>query len=396
MAVRTRKRGKTYSYIFEAGKTADGKRKVIEKGGFPTADEAYDAGIAAYVDWKHGNIGITAERMLFTDMVELWMKANASNICGNTKRTYASHIANNIGPYFKGMTIQDITPRDIEGWVLEMCNKGFSATYIKTMLSVIKSTFKYAVYPCELIKSSPAVYTKIPKSCPRNIVKRSVITPEQFDEIIAKEPSDSPYIVPMLIAYHTGMRLGEVLGLTWDCVDLDSNMVEIRQQIQFFSKSGYCLTSPKTESSCRNIPIPEELSDKLAEWKMLQDINKEVLGDAYVVCYKKGGNGLGFGSQSLLTDNPEMVNLVCTCENGRPVLRTSLAAHLKNIGLNSHSFRHTHATLLIESGATPKGVASRLGHANVQITQDLYTHDTEKLKQATLDIYKQRISKSHS
>ena len=393
MAVRTRKRGKTYSYIFEAGRTADGKRKVIEKGGFPTADEAYDAGIAAYVDWKHGNIGITAERMLFTDMVELWMKANASNIRENTKRTYISHITNNIDPYFKGMAIQDITPRDIEGWILEMCNKGFSATYIKTMLSVIKSTFKYAVYPCELIKSSPAIYTKIPKSCPRNIVKRSVITPEQFNEIIAKEPPDSPYVIPMFIAYHTGMRLGEVLGLTWDCVDLDSNTIEIRQQVQFFRKSGYCLTPPKTESSHRNIPISEELSDKLAEWKMLQDINKEVLSDAYVVCYKKNGNSFGFSSRSLLTTKSEIINFVCTCENGRPVLRTTLAAHLKSIGLNSHSFRHTHATLLIESGATPKGVASRLGHANVQITQDLYTHDTENLKQATLDIFEQRLNK---
>ena len=65
--VRTRKRGKTFSYIFEAGKKADGKRKVVEKGGFATKKAAYDAGVAAYNDWKHGNIGITSDNILLKD-----------------------------------------------------------------------------------------------------------------------------------------------------------------------------------------------------------------------------------------------------------------------------------------------------------------------------------------
>lgn len=57
--VRTRKRGKSYSYIFEAGKTVEGKRRVVEKGGYPSAEAAYTAGIEAFTNWKHGNIGVT-------------------------------------------------------------------------------------------------------------------------------------------------------------------------------------------------------------------------------------------------------------------------------------------------------------------------------------------------
>ena len=75
--VRTRKRGKTYSYIFEAGKKADGKRKVVEKGGFESKKAAYDAGVAAYNDWKHGNIGITSENILLKDfMQDTWAPKN--------------------------------------------------------------------------------------------------------------------------------------------------------------------------------------------------------------------------------------------------------------------------------------------------------------------------------
>lgn len=66
--IRTRKRGKTYSYSFDAGKNpTTGKRKAIEKGGYATEQEAYDAGAAAYADWKSGNIGITSERITLRD-----------------------------------------------------------------------------------------------------------------------------------------------------------------------------------------------------------------------------------------------------------------------------------------------------------------------------------------
>ena len=71
--VRTRKRGKTYSYIFEAGRDENGKRKVVEKGGFATQDEAYDASVDAYADWKHGNIGITSERITVGDFITQWL-----------------------------------------------------------------------------------------------------------------------------------------------------------------------------------------------------------------------------------------------------------------------------------------------------------------------------------
>lgn len=75
--VRTRKRGKTWSYAFEAGRTDDGRRKVVERGGFPSRDEAYEAGAKAFTDWKHGNIGITNERVTLKVFLENWL----TNVC---------------------------------------------------------------------------------------------------------------------------------------------------------------------------------------------------------------------------------------------------------------------------------------------------------------------------
>ena len=70
------------------------------------------------------------------------------------------------------------------------------------------------------------------------------------------------------------------------------------------------------------------------------------------------------------------------------MLKEFIARALVAEGLNAHSFRHTHATLLIENGAAPKGVAGRLGHANTQITQNLYTHNTLKLQVETAEFFR--------
>ena len=64
---------------------------------------------------------------------------------------------------------------------------------------------------------------------------------------------------------------------------------------------------------------------------------------------------------------------------------------MQKAGINAHSFRHTHATTLIENGATPKGVAGRLGHSNTAITQNLYTHSTQKLQEDTATIFEKTL-----
>ena len=86
--------------------------------------------------------------------------------------------------------------------------------------------------------------------------------------------------------------------------------------------------------------------------------------------------------------------IVCTHPDGRAVLSDIVIRKLNAEGLNAHSFWHTHATQLIEYGATPKGVASRLGHANTLITQNLYTHNTLKLQVETLAIFDKNLQTS--
>lgn len=391
MSIRTRKRGKSYSYVFEAGKSADGKRKVIEKGGFKSAEEAYDAGVSAYVDWKHGNIGIISEQIKFTDMLNLWLEKNSSNVKEKTKILYQEVSERKIIPYLGDVAVQQLTPIILDNWLQARVNEGLSQAYLKLLMSVIKSALKYAVYPCNIIASSPAEYIKIPRCCPKNIIKRKVITPETFSELLRDHPIGNAYRIPLLISYYTGMRMGEVLGLTWDNIDLANSVIRATQQLQYIDGKGFVLTGLKSQSSYREIPISVKLAEALQDWRILQDLNSEVRGSSYIISYFRNAGHFIRSASRAVAGHVDKIDFVCTDEKGKFVHRSTYMRHIRKFGLNSHSFRHSHATLLIEAGASPKGVAARLGHADVLITQNLYTHDTEELRQDTLSYFDKRL-----
>ena len=95
--IRIRKRGKTYSYSFDTSKNP---RRMKEKGGFATEDEAFDAGVKAYADWKSGNIGVTSEKLTLRDYLASWLEnVVRPTLKRSTHKNYSSIIAARIVPY---------------------------------------------------------------------------------------------------------------------------------------------------------------------------------------------------------------------------------------------------------------------------------------------------------
>ena len=264
---------------------------------------------------------------------------------------------------------------------------GYSKGSLSDIHSLIHHALDYAVYPAELISSNPANYIKVPKKAPTNIVKRHIITPKKLNELLEENPFGSPYYIPILILYHTGMRIGEVCGLTWNAIDFDKNIVTLDKQIVHINNQGDYFSTPKTKTSNRIIMIDDFLASELKRWKNQQAENETTAGDSYANIYRADDNKLIQQSKGLGEVDAEKVNLVCTDESGRAVRKLRMSNFFTRKGLNAHSFRHTHATTLIENGATAKGVAGRLGHSSTLITQNLYTHNTKKLQEDTVEIF---------
>lgn len=384
-AVRTRQRGKTFSYIFEAGRNENGKRIVIEKGGFKTRTEAYENGVEAFIRFKHGNISITSEKATFKSFADQWLENIAKvNVRPSTYALYARTLSMRIYPHIGSMQITKITPAICDRFIRQLTAAGLARNTILSAKRITHQIFSYAVYPAQLIIANPIEHIKIPVNAPREVVKRTVISPSLYEQILKAEPMGKVSHIPIIILYHTGMRIGEVMGLSWQDIDFKNKTIRIRRQYGYIPKIGYMLTPLKTASSNRNIIVDDELLMELSHWRKMQRDNADNLGSSYCVIDELPSHALEISSRCLNPHPANQFDMVCTRENGMPINRSTVMAALKKFGVNAHSFRHTHATLLIENNASPKGVAARLGHKNVDLTENLYTHYTEKMAQDTL------------
>lgn len=168
--VRTRKRGRTFSYIFETG-----KRKVVEKGSFATKSEAYKTGVAAYNDYLHGNIGVTSEKITLKNFMSAWLdNFTALNVLPTTMQTYKSVLNVRILPHLGGVYVQELTPAKLNAWLRKLVELGFSYSSIRVAYSIILEALDYAVYPAQLIYVSKRGQVFAPPKSNSGIRKISV------------------------------------------------------------------------------------------------------------------------------------------------------------------------------------------------------------------------------
>ncbi|WP_196607094.1 tyrosine-type recombinase/integrase [Pectinatus frisingensis] len=386
--VRTLKRGKKWSYAFEIG-IINGKRKTCQKSGFSTEKEAYNAGIMAYDKYLHGGIAVNDGKITFNQFLDEWFEKDCKiSIREGTSTNYERYIRLHIKPVLGQYKLKDITPAILDDWLKGLINsKKVSPLVCKFIFTLLKKALNYAVYPAEIISSNPAQYIKFPSIKQEKRVKRVIIDKNYLDSIISNINPDTNIRIPILISYYTGMRIGEVMGLTWNDIDLANNQINVDKQAIYAKRDGkhmQCISKPKTANSVRKILIGSILSKELKKWHIEQAKSKLRLGLDYIT--------------NLVNDNGEInkisgakYDFVCTNKYGEFINRKMLyvccrSLQRKGIVFNFHSLRHTHATLAIENGATIKDVAARLGDT-VNTVSNIYSHDTITMQKQTVKIF---------
>ena len=222
-----------------------------------------------------------------------------------------------------------------------------------------------------------------------------IITPDILAALLRKYPEKHKYRIIILLAFHTGARISEILGLTWEDADLDAGRLAIaRQVIDSRAARGFFFAPPKTRTSVRTISLDAHIISALRVWRSQQSKRALLLGGAYQCVYEMAdGRIITEPRIEAPPDGARQRHLICTDKFGLPVRYAAFQQILRVQGLNAHSFRHTHATKLIEAGAKPVDVAARLGHADATITQNLYSHDTEEMQQETAAIFEGVVDK---
>jgi integrase len=400
-----RKRGSKWYYSFEAS-SVDGKRKRIERVGGRTKKEAEAALRIALQEYENAGLHFEPSEISVADYMDYWFKNYVLINCKyNTQYSYEAIIKNHIKPALGVYKLKSLTPAMLQEFVNNKYLTGISKNHLTNIMTVLSGSLKYAVHPCKFIKDNPMQYVKYPKYEHSKLeIDHKIITPEEFERIIERFPAGTTFYIPIMIGYYTGCRIGEVMALTWNDIDLDNGIIDINKII-YKRKPNWYFGSTKTESSVRNIKIGKTLIDALKQHKKWQMENCLKYGRHYIQQYEveeMDGNGKLRRIYSLPVSVDvgimQPINMVCTKEDGDMVTPdtfkyASRVIHYDlGIEFNFHSLRHTHATILIENGANIKDVQTRLGHANIETTLGTYAHATEKMAEQSVEIFENVVN----
>ena len=346
-----RKRNNNYNviveYYDEAGKI---KQKSIAKYGLKKKAERHLIELKAEIQnekYMFSN-DITVTDRCYRDIKRDWSPYTVKN--------RLSWVKLNVAPFFKDTKMENLTIHQIQRY-LNYLYENFTVESAKTRFGFFRSVVKEC-YRMKEIKENLCDFVKSPKKEASSIA--DVYTREEILQLF-KLLEDKHFELPILLIVLLGLRKGEAYGLTWDDIDFDNNTVKI-EQISIYLDGSLIFKSPKTTDSKRLLSAPIELMGKLKKEKLKQNELKlqGVLENKY--------------------------NLVCLNKELKPYKNDDLNRYYRKFckennfrQLRIHDLRHTNATLLLLSGTDMKTVSGRLGHTDIKITMNKYSHVLEEM-----------------
>ncbi len=375
--VTARKRGTKWECRFEMA-SIEGKRKQYSKGGFQTKKEALKAGAEAYAKYNRAGSVFEPKQMSISDLLDYYLENYVKkNLSKNAYKTYERLARRQIKPTLGKYNFSTAEKEIFIKFFNSLADKHTLKT-IKTIKVVLNGAYNLAI-SLDWIEYSPLDRVQVPKNAKKS-KKKQPLTMEEYEKMIAKIGEDSDYYVPIQIGWFTGMRIGEVLALTWDDVDLDNGIIHARKQI--IEKE---VSRLKTAASARDIRIGATLRHVLLAERNKQNINREIYGSLYITYTV---------IKDIVTTGPhDDFDFVCRRPNGKAIVRASLqwkcARMAEYIGkpFSFHAMRHSHATLLIEAGSTVKAVQTRLGHSRAETTMEIYSHVTKSQETEAVELF---------
>ena len=375
MAGSIEKRGKnSYRLTVSEGFDLNGKPMIHRKTVHGTKKDV-EVELAKFVTEVQNGLIIDGKSLKFSEFTEIWKRDYGSKeLAPSTYKRYCRILETRLLPYFGHFYINKIRPTDIMKFydLLEkdtqlVRKKGNNGSKTKKPLSgktilehhrLLRAMLHKAVY-WQLIVTNPAERVQPPKA---RKPKRRSYDDEQTKillenlELLPNE--DTKYKVAIILTVFTGVRLGELMGLEWQDVDFKNGIISINRSSQYLADMGVFTKVPKTESSIREIAIPEFIISLLEEYNLWYEEQKSIYGELWT------------NSDRLFVQ-----------ADGKPMHPSTISKwfvkYVGQIGLpviNFHGLRHTNASLLVAQNIDIAVVSARLGHAQISTTLDFYVH----------------------
>ena len=353
------------------GRDESGKQKRKAFYG-KTKKEVQDKMIEALNDINK-NAYIEQSNITFSQWLDIWMKeyrkdkVRASTFCQNSY-TIKKHVK----PFLGQFKLKDLRNDMIQAFVNNFSKDRYTVASIRKYYNIVHAALKQA-YLNKLILNNPADHTVLP---PLDKKEKKVLSPDEQKSFI-KSAKQIEYGNLFIFILCTGLRIGEALALTWNDVDFEKETVNINKTYTIASVSGegkeqrWGVGPVKTKASNRNIPLLPEAVILLKEQLKEQEENALVYGQGY------NDNGVIF-----CTNNGSLMpSKLMRTRLKKILVRAGLPT---DVGFTPHSLRHTFATRALENGVEMRIVQDILGHANMNITANLYTHVLPSVKRESI------------
>ena len=311
-------------------------------------------------------------RIKTADWLNTWVTEYIGNVKPATLKNYQDHVRLNIIPYIGAVTLSKLNTEMIQQMYNELqTEKGLSPKTIKNIHGVLHRALDQA-QKMGYIRNNPLAAVTLPR------IEKKQIKPLEDGELCAflKEIRGDPYELVYFVTVFTGLRQGEVLGLTWDCVNFDKQTLLINKQ--HGKRKGTCeygFSSLKNDRP-RVIEAADSVMDALRKQKTRQQRWASLLQGEW--------------------NNPD--NLVFTTETGRYLCNQTVYLAFKKVmrrlrldNVRFHDLRHTFAVNSLKSGDDIKTVQENLGHQTAAFTLDVYAHATSSMKRESANRMDQYI-----
>ena len=343
-----------------------GKQRRTTRRGFKTQKEAKKAERELLLSIEENGFTSSKSKTSFKEIASLWFESYQNTVKPTTANNLKSKLDTMIEDYFKDIQINDITVVFCQDLFLKL-----SKRYVMyaSYASILNRIMRYAVL-LDIINTNPLDKVIKPKS--KEIQKKdNCYTKEELNKFLTVAKKDSSqvfYTLSHTIAY-TGLRIGETLALKWSDINFKDKMISVNHTLVTID-GKQVLQSPKTKASKRIISVDQYTLKLLKEWKLEQKKEFFKLGKPYL-----------HDENFIFTNSTGMV--YTPTEIGKILRRLIKRNNLKPI--SPHGLRHTHASLMFESGIQPKEISDRLGHNNIKTTLDLYTHINDNQRSNAVD-----------